>query len=104
MTELNLKLPWHCTSLGKLISIRSNVGWEVGLKVVWVGSVLVVGTKRDKRVRFPPEPLVMCGASFDHRGFSQNVATTTFYLAQVAFFGKSHSPLVYCVNENTQSN
>ena len=58
---------------------------NVWLKVVWVGSVLVVGTKRDKRVRFPPEPLVMCGASFDHCGFCQNVATTTFYLAQVAF-------------------
>ncbi len=29
---------------------------------------------RDKRVRTPPEPPVMCGASFDHRGFSKNVA------------------------------
>ena len=42
---------------------------------------LAVGTKRDKRVRFPPEPPVMCGASFDHRGFSKNVAPRTF-LAQ----------------------
>ena len=36
---------------------------------------------RDKRVRTPPEPPVMCGASFDHRGFSKNVAPRTF-LAQ----------------------
>ena len=44
---------------------------------------------RDKRVRTPPEPPVMCGASFDHRGFSKNVAPRTFFRSSL-FGSRGH--------------